>query len=197
MYDDIECRVVQIAHSMTGGEAGGLIKLYRDGIELPTARKIWVDFVIINDKNTPYRVDSLSIHNGIAYDVVITDDKGKLCFYDGYRKRMRQTYYAEKHGLALPADTIELNRIAEEEKKKWEEEAPQREACEKELCEAAYQAHRHNNAMFAKKRMMERWFKDRPDRVESAKRTYNVANLDDISDREWRIMYSEYIESRR
>lgn len=194
MYDDIECRVVQIAHSKTGGEAGGLIKLYRDGVELPTARKIWVDFVITNDKNTPYRVYSLSIHNGIAYDVVITDDKGKFCFYDGYRKRMRQTYYAEKHGLALPADTIELNRITEEEKKKWEEEAPQREA--------ACQANRHNNAMynnamFSKKRMMERWFKDRPDRVEFAKRTYNVASLDDISDREWIIMYSEYIESRR
>ena len=116
---DIECKIVQIAFN-GNVKTSGLLKLYRNGIELPTARRIWIDFVVLNDEKTPYRVDSLYERNGIAYDVVITDDKDRK-YYDGYKKRMRQTYYAEKHGLPLPADTIELERLAELDRKANEE----------------------------------------------------------------------------
>lgn len=108
---DIEVRVAKIAYDK-GRKTGCQLKLYRNGTELPTARNIWVDFVIINDENTAYRVERCTELDGTAYDVVIADDKGRI-YYDGWKKRMRQTDYAQKHGLSEPADTAAINLINE------------------------------------------------------------------------------------
>ena len=110
---DIECRVVQVTYNSTGHKAAGLVKLLKDGVEIPTARKIWVDFVITNDENTPYHVYTYELYNGVAYDVTISDEEGKVIYYDGHAKRLRQNEYARKHNLPLPADTIEMERQQE------------------------------------------------------------------------------------
>lgn len=110
---DIECRVVQVTYNNSGHKAAGLVKLFKDGVEIPTARKIWVDFVITNDENTPYHVYTYELYNGVAYDVTISDEEGKVFYYDGHAKRLRQNKYARKHNLPLPADTIEMERQQE------------------------------------------------------------------------------------
>ena len=109
---NIECRVARIATDH-GRKTGCLLKLYRNGVELPTARQIWIDFVVTNDETTPYIVKSCTEINGTAYDVTITDTKG-LVFYDGWKRRMRQTDYARKHNLEVPADTIAIEKHNEE-----------------------------------------------------------------------------------
>ncbi|MBQ2498520.1 MAG: hypothetical protein II523_00765 [Bacteroidales bacterium] len=105
---NIECRVARIATDH-GRKTGCLLKLYRNGVELPTARQIWIDFVVTNDETTPYIVKSCTEINGTAYDVTITDTKG-MVFYDGWKRRMRQTDYARKHNLEVPADTIAIEK---------------------------------------------------------------------------------------
>lgn len=101
---DIECRVVKTAHDK-GRKTGGLIKLYRNGVELPTFRNVWIDFVLINDENTRYLCSSCMEIDGKAYDVVIEDEQGRV-YYDGWKRRERQTYYAERNGQSTPADTL-------------------------------------------------------------------------------------------
>lgn len=109
---NIECRVARIATDH-GRKTGCLLKLYRNGVELPTARQIWIDFVVTNDETTPYIVKSCTEINGTAYDVTITDTKG-MVFYDGWKRRMRQTDYARRHNLEVPADTILIEKHNEE-----------------------------------------------------------------------------------
>ena len=109
---EIVCKIVRVAHDR-GRKTGGLLKLYRHGVEIPTARNIWINFIIINDETTPYHVDSMNLINGKAYDVVIVDGDG-LCHYNGLRKRLQQTAYAMQHGEPLPADTLELDAYNEE-----------------------------------------------------------------------------------
>lgn len=108
---DIEVRVAKIAYD-AGRRTGCLLKLYRNGVELPTARNIWIDFVLINDENTAYRVERCTELDGTAYDVVIADEEGRI-HYDGYARRIRQTAYAQKHGQPEPADTTAINLINE------------------------------------------------------------------------------------
>lgn len=117
---EIECKIVRVAHDR-GRKTGGLLKLYRDGVEIPTARNIWINFIIINDETTPYHVDSMNLINGKAYDVVIVDGGG-LCHYNGLRKRLQQTAYAIQHGEPLPADTQEIYDYNEEQRRKAEAE---------------------------------------------------------------------------
>ena len=103
---NVECKVVKIAYDR-GRKTGCLLKLYRNGVELPTARNIWIDFVIINDETTPYHVDFMYEINGKAYDVIIVDDQGTV-YYNGLRRRERQNAWALTHGQPLPADTQEI-----------------------------------------------------------------------------------------
>lgn len=102
---DVECKVAAVARDTDGRPVSGLIKLYRDGDELKTARKVWVDFVVINNADTVYHVASMTVYDGTAYDVVIVDDAG-ICHYNGYKKRMAQERYAREHGTRRPFDSI-------------------------------------------------------------------------------------------
>lgn len=107
-HEDIECRIVKT----TRDRRSGLLKLYRNGVELPTRRNIWIDFVIINNKDTRYQCAKMLEINGKAYDVVICDDKG-VVYYNGALKRERQTYCAKKYGQPIPEDTIEIQQYYE------------------------------------------------------------------------------------
>ena len=89
LCNDIECRVAKIARDK-GRNTGGLIKLYRNGVELPTFRNVWIDFVLINDENTRYLCSSCMEIGGKAYDVVIEDEQGHV-YYDGWKRREERT----------------------------------------------------------------------------------------------------------
>ena len=102
-HKDIECRIVRRAKD----GRSGLLKLYRNGVELPTRRNVWIDFVLINNADTHYNVAKLTELNGKAYDVIITDDDD-VVHYNGVLKRERQTWCARKFGQPIPEDTLEL-----------------------------------------------------------------------------------------
>lgn len=102
-HTDIECRIVRLSKD---GHSG-LLKLYRNGVELPTRRNVWIDFAIINNKDTHYNCAGMLEIDGKAYDVIITDDNG-ICHYNGELKRERQTFCAQKYGEPIPEDTLEI-----------------------------------------------------------------------------------------
>ena len=121
-YDDIECRIVKT----TQDGRSGLLKLYRNGVELPTRRSIWIDFVIINNKDTKYHVADILEIDGKAYDVTVTDDRD-IVHYNGELRRLRQTSYAKQHGQPLPEDTLEIRAYCERMSKETEAIKPQAE----------------------------------------------------------------------
>ncbi len=192
IHNEIECKVAHIA-KRNGINTGCQLKLYRNGVELQTARKIWIDFIIINNEATPYFVASFKEYNGILYDVKITDEEGTTCFYNGWKRRMAHNHYAEKHGQPLPADTIEMRR-----QEKLEEERYEKEKAEKaeELKAAELKMAKHRQARRIRARMNDCWFRNRPDHVESVKRMYKVSSLDELTDDNWAQIWNDYQETR-
>ena len=191
---DIECRVARLLQD-NGRVYGCQLKLYRNGVELPTARKINIDFIIVNNAETVYYVTKYTKINGKLYDVRIEDESG-LCHYDGWMKRQRQTYYAKKHGLPLPQDTIEIERQTELEKeneKKHAEELAEKEKQAKELQQKTLE---HIRARHIRERLESTYFKNRPDHVEHIKWLYNVASLDELTDENWQQIWNEYQSTR-
>ena len=114
-HKDIECRIVR--RSKDG--RSGLLKLYRDGVELPTRRNIWIDFLWINNADTKYEVAKIKEINGKAYDVIICDDKG-IIHYNGELKRQRQTWVAQKLGQPVPEDTLESEEYCRQQQEYYE-----------------------------------------------------------------------------
>lgn len=114
-HKDIECRIVR--RSKDG--RSGLLKLYRDGVELPTRRNIWIDFIWINNAETKYEVAKIKEINGKAYDVIICDDKG-IIHYNGELKRQRQTWVAQKLGQPVPEDTLEIEEYCRQQREYYE-----------------------------------------------------------------------------
>ncbi len=192
IHKEIECKVAHIA-KRNGINTGCQLKLYRNGVELRTARKIWIDFIIINNEVTPYFVASYTECNGILYDVKITDEEGTICYYNGWKRRMAQTYYAEKHGEPLPADTVELRRQVELEERRYQQE---KSTTWEEIRETQRKRERHQAARRIRARMWDCWFKNRPDHIESVKSTYRVSSLDELTDENWQQIWNNYQETR-
>jgi hypothetical protein len=177
---DIEVRVARIARDR-GRKTGCLLKLYRNGAELPTARNIWVDFVLINDENTPYKVDFLYEINGKAYDVIIVDDQGTV-YYNGLRRREHQNAWALSHGQPLPADTQEIEAYHAEQRRQSQAQVAERqtEAIKRRLA--------------GKARAITLDYLRKPSHIEYYKKLFNVPNGGRLTEEQLLQVWNDIVE---